>query len=48
MKTNIHFLSYLAQFFLKWDMIHTKLVEKIRNTHFTFHISFSEIVPFIR
>jgi len=25
MKTNIHFWSYLAQFFLEWEMFHTKL-----------------------
>jgi hypothetical protein len=34
MKTNIHFfLSYLAQFFLEWEMLHTKVVEKTK-THF--------------
>jgi hypothetical protein len=32
MKTNIHFLSYLAQFFLDWEMFQTKVVEKI-TTH---------------
>jgi hypothetical protein len=29
----IHFLSYLAQFFLEWEMFQTKVVEKIK-THF--------------
>ena len=29
MKTNIHFLSYLTQFFLEREMFHTKVVEKI-------------------
>jgi len=33
MQTNILFLSYLAQFFLEWEMFQTKLVEKIK-THF--------------
>ena len=32
MKTNVHFLSYLAHFFLKWEMFQTKVVEKIE-TH---------------
>jgi hypothetical protein len=30
MKTNIHFLSYLAQFFLEWEMYQTKVVEEIK------------------
>jgi hypothetical protein len=33
MKTKIYVLSYLAQFFLEWEMIQTKFVEKIK-THF--------------
>jgi len=28
MKTNIHFWSYLAHFFVEWEMFHTKVVEK--------------------
>ena len=35
MKTSIHFLSYLAEFFLEWEMFRTKVVEKIK-THFMF------------
>jgi len=31
-KTNIHFLSHLAHFFLEWEMFQTKVVEKIK-TH---------------
>jgi hypothetical protein len=31
-KPNIHFLSYLAQFFLELEMFQTKAVEKIK-TH---------------
>jgi len=30
MKTNIHLLSYLAQFFLEREMFKTKVVEKIK------------------
>jgi len=32
MKTNIRFWSYLAHFFLEWEMFQTKVVEKIK-TH---------------
>ena len=32
MNTNIHILSYLAQFFLEWEPFQTKVVEKIK-TH---------------
>ena len=32
MKTDVHFWSYLAQFFLEWEMFQTKAVEKIK-TH---------------
>ena len=32
MKTNIHFWSYLAQFFLEWEMFQTKVVQEIK-TH---------------
>jgi hypothetical protein len=41
MKTDIHFWSYLAQFFLEWKLFQTKLVEKIK-THFVFSKLFSE------
>jgi hypothetical protein len=30
MKTNIHFLSYLVQFFLEWEMFQRNVVEKIK------------------
>jgi hypothetical protein len=30
MKTNINFWLYLAQFFLEWDMFHTKVVGEIK------------------
>jgi hypothetical protein len=30
MKTNMHFSSFPSQFFLEWEMFHTKIVEKIK------------------
>jgi len=36
METNIHFRSYLAQFFLDWKMFQTKAVEKLK-THSMFN-----------
>jgi len=36
MKTYIHCWSYLAQFFLEWDIFRTWVVEKIK-THFMFN-----------
>ena len=35
MKTNIIFVSYLAQFFLEWEMFRTEVVEEFE-THFVF------------
>jgi len=49
MKKSIHFLSYLAQFFLEWKIFETKVVEEIK-THFVFNnlsfenCAFNEIV----
>ena len=34
MNTNIHFWSYLAQFFLEWEMFQTKVVEEIKKNEF--------------
>jgi hypothetical protein len=39
MKTNIHFWSYLAQFFLEWEIFQTKFVEKIK-THILCSVNF--------
>ena len=36
MKTTRHFLLYLAQFFLEWEIYQTKVVEIIK-THFVFN-----------
>jgi len=33
MKTSIHFLSYLTEIFVEWEMFQTKVGEKIK-THF--------------
>ena len=41
MKTNIHFWSHLAQFFLEWEMFQTKVVEKIK-TRILCSMTFSE------
>jgi hypothetical protein len=29
MKTHTHFLSYLAHFFLEWEMFQAEVVEKV-------------------
>jgi len=34
MKTNIHLWSYLAHFFLEWEMLQTKVVEEIKNDNY--------------
>ena len=36
MNTNIHFWSYIAQFFLEREIFRTKVVEEIKNRHFVF------------
>ena len=38
-KTNVHFVSYLTQFFLEWEMFQTLAVDKII-THILFSITF--------
>jgi hypothetical protein len=39
MQTDIQFLSYLAQFFLEWEMFQTNVVEKIE-THILCSVTF--------
>ena len=39
MKTIVHFWSYLAQFFIEWEMFQTNLVEKIK-THILCSVTF--------
>jgi hypothetical protein len=34
METNIHFLSYLAHFFLEWEMFQIKVVEESKHTFY--------------
>jgi len=41
MQTDIHFWSYLAQFFLQWEMFQTKVVQKIK-THILCSVTFLE------
>jgi hypothetical protein len=48
MKTEIHFLLYLAQFFLEREIFQTKVVAENYNIHFTFNNFFPKIVPFMR
>jgi len=38
-KTNVHFWSYLTQFFLEWEMFQTKAVDKIK-IHILFSVTF--------
>ena len=33
MKTNVHFRSYLAKFFLEWKIFQIKIVEKLETHH---------------
>ena len=42
MKTNILFLSYLAHFFLEWEMFHIKVVEKIKKKNILCWVTFFE------
>jgi hypothetical protein len=37
MKTEIYFWSYLAQFFLEWEMFYAKVEEDFKKIHFVFH-----------
>jgi hypothetical protein len=50
MKTNMNFLSYLAQFFLEWEIFRKRFVEKFK-THILFSVTPPlppKIVPFMR
>ena len=47
MKTNTNFLSYLAHFFLEWEMIQTKFMEDIK-IHILCSVNDLKIVPFLR
>ena len=41
MQTDIHLWSYVVQFFLEWEMLQTKVVQKIK-THILCSVTFSE------
>ena len=45
MKTNLHFWSYLAQFFLEWEMFLTKVVDKSKHTFYDQKLFSPKIVP---
>jgi hypothetical protein len=36
MKTNLNFWSYLAHFFLEWEMFRIEVVDKIKKAYFMF------------
>jgi len=46
MTTNINVWSYLAQFFLEWEMFQTKVVVEIK-THILYWVTFSKIDQFL-
>ena len=43
--TNIHFVSYLAHFLLEWEMVQTKIVDKIKTHILCSSNFFSKIMP---
>ena len=47
MKTNVHFLSYIAQFFIEENVL-DKICRNNQNTHFMFNNIFPEIMLFTR
>jgi hypothetical protein len=42
MQTYVHLSKYLTQFFLEWEMFHTKVVEKVK-THILCSITFPKL-----
>jgi hypothetical protein len=47
MEVYIH-LWYLTEFFLKWEMFQTEVVDENHNAHFMFSNFFLKIMPFMR
>jgi hypothetical protein len=45
-KTTGRFKSYLAHFYLEWEMFQTKVVEEIK-MHISYSVTFFKVVPFI-
>ena len=41
MEKYVNLLQYLAEFFLEWEMFHTKVVKNVK-THILYSIFFSE------
>jgi hypothetical protein len=48
MKISIHFLSYLAQLFLEWEMNQTEVVGKTKTHIMLSNFFFSEFVSIMR
>ena len=49
MKTDTYFLSFLAHFFLEWEMFQEKkVVEKIKTHFVSSNFFFPKIVPFMK
>ena len=49
MKPYVHFLSFLAQFLLEWEMSETKFIEKIKTHIMSNNGGFSpKIISFMR
>jgi len=46
MQTDIHYWSYLAQFFLEWQIFQTKFVEKFK-THILSSVTFFSENPYV-
>jgi len=46
MKTNIHFCSYLAQFFWEWKVFQSNVVENIK-TRVTCSVTFFPVILFL-
>ena len=47
MKTNVHFWSHLAQYFLEWELLHANVVEKIRSQILRSIMFFPKVVPLV-
>ena len=47
MKANIHSLTYLAHFFLAWEIFQMKFVDEFK-THISSSDLFPNIMPFVR
>ena len=48
MKTGIHVWSYVAEFFLEWEMLQTEVVEEKKKFSSVTFFFFPKVVPFLR